>query len=380
MYNNLNQHLLLFADCIISEGYLNNIIFDLTREQNSSFIPASYVNFINKCKDYTLNEIFSFHENESNILDEYVKFTLDNEYGFLCDRILVNSFPPISENLNSPEYIDNCILELSNFEVVYLKKINFIFDQLIVNSVEIRIKLIEYSELIILLESFNSSSVESISLYVNEFKGEVILNKLNELLKKHFRIKKVIICNSFENQLNTDSIIKFSKDSLSILVNKAFSPSNIINISYFIESQKVNPYYYKKMIIDYEGNIKNLDKCFGRVDEIKSKNDILNIVQSLSFQSLWRVSKNNIQVCLDCEYKSVCFDTRKPYKENNSNKYYFKEECIYNPYIGKTKGEEGYLTLEESGVISNENGYSINHEKIAKIHAFLWIEEEIKTE
>ena len=36
------------------------------------------------------------------------------------------------------------------------------------------------------------------------------------------------------------------------------------------------------------------------------------------------------------------------------------------------KGEEGYRTLAECGVVSNAEGFSIDHERIAAINAELW--------
>ena len=73
----------------------------------------------------------------------------------------------------------------------------------------------------------------------------------------------------------------------------------------------------------------------------------------------------------------MCVDNRLPYKRKE-NEWFHKIECKYNPYIAKWEGEEGYQTLEECGVLSNEKGFSIDHEKIAKINAVLWDEEDIE--
>ncbi len=70
----------------------------------------------------------------------------------------------------------------------------------------------------------------------------------------------------------------------------------------------------------------------------------------------------------------MCVDNRLPYQRKDGS-WYHKTECNYNPYICKWKDEEGYQAFEEIGVISNENGFSINHEKIAAINKILWEEE-----
>jgi hypothetical protein len=85
-------------------------------------------------------------------------------------------------------------------------------------------------------------------------------------------------------------------------------------------------------------------------------------------------TKDKTQVCCDCEFRNICNDTRRP-KYQKRNLWFHETECNYNPYISKWEDEEGYRTLGECGVISNEHEFSIDHEKIAKINAELWPEE-----
>lgn len=89
---------------------------------------------------------------------------------------------------------------------------------------------------------------------------------------------------------------------------------------------------------------------------------------------LWNVHKELVDVCKDCEFRHMCVDNRLPYQRKDGS-WYHKTECNYTPYICKWKDEKGYHTLEECGVISNEQGFSINHEKIASINELLWEEE-----
>ena len=67
----------------------------------------------------------------------------------------------------------------------------------------------------------------------------------------------------------------------------------------------------------------------------------------------------------------MCVDNRLPHKRKE-NEWYHKTECNYNPYIAKWEEEEGYKTLKECGVVSNENEFSINHDKIAEINKDIW--------
>ena len=87
-----------------------------------------------------------------------------------------------------------------------------------------------------------------------------------------------------------------------------------------------------------------------------------------------RIKKDNIEVCKDCEFRHICTDCRA-FTDSNSRPNARPSKCQYNPYISKWSHEEGYKTLEECGVISNEKEFSIDHQKIAINNAMLKEEE-----
>jgi radical SAM protein with 4Fe4S-binding SPASM domain len=146
----------------------------------------------------------------------------------------------------------------------------------------------------------------------------------------------------------------------------------------FSESQAHHTYFNRKLYIGPNGEIKNAPECpetFGYIQDLESPEQLKAIVQTPEFQKYWFVHKEITDVCKDCEFRHMCVDNRLPH-QRTENEWYHKTECNYNPYIAKWQGEEGYRTLAECGVISNENGFSIDHEKIAEINKELWGEDE----
>ena len=84
--------------------------------------------------------------------------------------------------------------------------------------------------------------------------------------------------------------------------------------------------------------------------------NIIDIVKSSKFQELWKITKDKIEVCKDCEFRYICIDCRYHIDDkNNINSHPAK--CKYNPYIGKWKGENGYVPVEECGKYSTEKGF-----------------------
>ncbi len=65
------------------------------------------------------------------------------------------------------------------------------------------------------------------------------------------------------------------------------------------------------------GNIKNL-----------AISDVLN---NHEFNKLWRINKDKINVCKDCEFRYICHDCRAYITEEN-NIYSKPLKCKYDPY------------------------------------------------
>ena len=69
-------------------------------------------------------------------------------------------------------------------------------------------------------------------------------------------------------------------------------------------------------------------------------------------------------------FRNICIDSRTPI-QRKSGGWFFAEECNYNPYIAKWKGEDGYKPLIEIGVTSNKNGFSISKQKLSHERSLL---------
>jgi hypothetical protein len=61
----------------------------------------------------------------------------------------------------------------------------------------------------------------------------------------------------------------------------------------------------------------------------------------------------------------MCIGGRVPIQRKDGA-WYHTSECCYNPYIAKWAGEEGYKSLKEVGVITNEMNTSFDIELINK--------------
>lgn len=371
---NSNKYLSIYEDCRIVEGYRNTIIYDLTRPNNSNVIPKSLVEFIDQCKK---DEVEAVIENgtdqEREIKREYLEFLLHNDFAFISDDHLKKHLGVLDFKAEiHPELIYDAILCVNetNFQSIF-QMIEFL-DEAACHSVELRVELLNLELLEKLISTFKYTCIQNINLRV-KYIHTLTTDFLDNLLKNELRLRTVFVYESPSNE--TLSQVKFIQSNIDFINDCGeIDKSNFsIDQRFFTLSQNCNSCLHKKLSIDFNGEVKNCPsqkESFGNFN----KNDIKSLIKTKEFKFYGNIKKDEIEVCSDCEFRHMCLDCRAFIDDSkNPNSRPFK--CNYNPYIAKWKDEEGYRTLAECGVTSDENGFTIDHEKIAKINEELWGEE-----
>lgn len=143
-----------------------------------------------------------------------------------------------------------------------------------------------------------------------------------------------------------------------------------VNIDGYLKSLKNNTCLFKKISIDTHGNIKNCPSCSQSFGNIKNTT-LKQAFEHPDFKKLWSITKDQVDVCKDCEFRHMCTDCRV-YIKDPENIYSQPSKCTYNPYIAKWQGEDGYVPVEECGTYSREKGFVVNHERVAELNAQIW--------
>lgn len=121
---------------------------------------------------------------------------------------------------------------------------------------------------------------------------------------------------------------------------KSFANCGIVSRNYFgvdkdkvIESINHNSCLNRKISIDKDGNIKNcpsMAESFGNIKDTTLE-EALN---KPGFKKYWNITKDQIEVCKDCEFRHICTDCRA-YIEDPENQYSKPLKCGYNPYTNE---------------------------------------------
>lgn len=366
----LDRCYLLFSNCIPVRGYTRAIICDLTRNK-IDFIPIELYKILKKKNRKIRNILAKFNAEEKDIIKEYFYFLLKKEYIYMCDKKMLRHFPPLNDTWENPNLITNLIVEYtSSYDL--LEIINKI-EELGNFNVQIRFKdEVTYETLLQLFERMEKRRINSIELILPFNKdNNILINRINNCSSN---IVKIIFFNATENKVfdNTRLHVIYTTQNILAKGHCGFiSPDYFkIDIYTYSESKHFNNCLNRKLCINEKGelmNCLNINKSYGNV----FSTDIKRLVMSKEFKFFGGIKKDRIEVCKDCEFRYICTDCRASIS-NKENIFSRPIKCTYNPYIAKWKGEEGFISVEECALISNNNKFKINRKKVRDLNFELW--------
>ena len=163
------------------------------------------------------------------------------------------------------------------------------------------------------------------------------LENLQNIIKQNARLSYFIIHNSPSDEFiepikEKMGYIYFIKENVTSASHCGliFKNNFVVNTKLFTESLNHNSCLNRKISIDIQGNIKNcpsMPENFGNI-----KNTTLDeAIKNPDFKKYWNVTKDQIEVCKDCEFRYICTDCRA-FVEVPENQFSKPLKCGYNPY------------------------------------------------
>jgi SPASM domain peptide maturase of grasp-with-spasm system len=298
----MTKYLNIYAFCKVITGKENSIICDFQKNV-LKYIPDTLVEIITQLQENEFEIVKNQYKSQARIFNSYINFLTHNKFGFFSDYRA--EFVAIENHFETPEIINNAVIEydFKNYDILSLLKA---LDELFCKYIEIRILSFDFKkidDLIAVFESSNTSGFRSFKLFIpfnNAKEAKIIYQKL----KAYKKIYKIIFYNSNKEQRNFKSQnTQYIKNNMEEIRTRNFHDKNlIIDLHYFFEAQQKNPYYNKKVSIDYQGNIKNCIKnkaVFGNL----STHPLLEVIYNPLFQEFWNVSHNQIIELKDNELR-----------------------------------------------------------------------------
>jgi SPASM domain peptide maturase of grasp-with-spasm system len=327
----INKKFQLFQCCIPVKGFKTGLIIDFQRKSFHR-VPNQIIDYIEEYKNKNLYELFFDFKNNKDILKKYIQYFIDNELLIISDNLDV--FPKIDTSFIRPFSLDVVCLEIVNFNIYtdFFKKNTL--DELGVKSLKIIIKTNVIYNLIKILKVLENSKIQTITLFL-KYENEIEL-KIEKLKHNNPRLMEVIFFGC-DNPIKTGIDNFFYYDSLSLekSLYKGVQNSNnfILDLNVYIESLNYNFSFNRVLFIDEFGKIRRYISDTNNYGDVSKKNDLNNALINNEILDFWKVSKDKIEICKDCEYRYICSDGRIPFKERNEDIFYqHKVKCNYDPY------------------------------------------------
>ncbi|SEC91443.1 SPASM domain peptide maturase, grasp-with-spasm system [Tenacibaculum sp. MAR_2009_124] len=335
MISSKKIYIKLFSCVLISKGYSKIILIDIQRKDYYS-LSVKYSTILNSL--------------QTGLLISQIDKEFDSLISFLREEELIFNttepfkFPAISTSMKFRNIISNVSLIASEYTIDYILDKSFIkiLDSLMVEAIFIHINSEVLNKTKKIVAHFSSCVARSMELSLsNDTKS---INFYKSLVEQNPRINKIYVHNSNSQtveELYHDSFVVYStkKDNLFEKTRSMSKDYLQINRTLALESHHYHTYFNRKLFFNERGEIMNAPECkksFGNIKNIKSPQDLLNIISLPEFQKYWYINKQKTAICKDCSYKLMCVDERLPYPLNDKE-WYHKEECNYNPYIGEWK-------------------------------------------
>ncbi len=285
-----------------------SILYDFQKNQ-VIYINHSLHALIELFDNYSIKELELKFKDQISLFNENIDYLIKKRVLFKTNS--PQDFLNVDFSYETPEHITNSVLEYSgNYS---LDKVFNELEKLLVKYVELRLhklSTMEYEKVFQSLSKYLSQGVRSLQLMVPYDDKKIIMKILDR--NRYPKIIRILFYNAKSSTVLLKESVElcFTSENLREIRNKNndYLNSFVFDSSYFIEAQKYNPYYNKRLCIDQNGDIKNCLKnfnSFGNIDNCVMK----DIVVSEEFQKLWYARHDLIEEIKDHELRYNMFLT-----------------------------------------------------------------------
>ena len=327
----------LFATCRLVKGVVRSMIIDSQRRE-FHLIPNDLYSILTTETLLTEDEIIEkYGDDNRETLESYFDFLIEKQLGFrTCNPEL---FPEIDMNWDTPRSITNAIVDIDSMDSYDIKSAICQLDDLGCEAIQLRCyDILGYEQLSEFLEyvvdhTLQLRSLELLVKYSEEFDEK----SCELLLEKNLLVSLLVLHSSpFTRRCKSATQVQFVYvkqiiDS-ALHCGQIFPDQFSMSINHLTESILHNSCLNRKVGIDRFGEIKNcpsMTNGYGRIGEIK----IADVINEKKFNSIWNVSKVQVSICKDCEFRMVCTDCRA-FVEVPSDPLSKPLKCGYDPYTG----------------------------------------------
>jgi SPASM domain peptide maturase of grasp-with-spasm system len=324
----------LFACCIPVRGARRSTICDLQRERYD-LIPNGLFDLLAGYPNHTRDEIHAaFPERFHPTVDEYFAFLEGREYGFWCDD--PDAFPPLDLAWERPERVTNALIDVDGRSRHDWPSLLAQLDALGCQALQVRwFRHAPLEELESVLGAMARGRLRSVELLLphDPAWGE---RTLHELVLRHQRVVGIVVHSAPEERVDRGSelgtIIFHRAEAVTSHHHcGAVSPQWLTaSLEGFTEARAFNSCLNRKLSVDAAGDIRNcpsMPRSFGNAADTP----LQAALDHPDFRAAWGITKDQVAVCRDCEFRYLCTDCRA-FVQDPADARSKPAKCAYDPY------------------------------------------------
>lgn len=323
----------LFADCIPVKGARRSVICDLQRRR-LRFIPNALYDILTSHQRASMEEIRdAYPPSDHDTIVEYFGTLAREEFGFWTDEPQL--FEDLDREWESAALCTNAIVDVSSNSNHDFMSIFGQLDALGCENIQVRI-----------LDELASDSILRIVEYAEQqrFRHMDLIAKSSEavnwtfamaLREQHPILASVILHSSGEDRHTLVGNVHVSSTRSPLDIRRCGYVKQdlfVINTQHFMEARCANSCLNGKLGIGADGEIRacpSMPQSCGNVRE----QTLAAAIEKVDLRRLWGVTKDQVQVCKDCEFRYVCTDCRAHTKDGGL--FSQPSSCTYNPYAAR---------------------------------------------
>ncbi len=330
------RYLKLFECCYTVKGKNYTTILDPQREDFYRF-PNRFYDVLELLKAHPYEEAKKKTVDQETF-EEVSSFILDNELGFFTET--PENFPPISRNFEEPFIISNAILDYNATSDYDLDLAIEQLETLSCPFIQFRFyDKISEKFLIELLDKIQEQDKVLAVEIIAKFNPEISLTHLDKIKTNYLKLQSIVFHSAPEDKLLSREVINHFSMMMVILstdVIRDEKDCGKVSTDYFVtndqqfilESYNYNNCLNKKVSVDKNGLIRNcpsMKKDYGHINQT----DLAEVIEDEDFKKVWSISKDEVSVCQQCEFKLICSDCRA--YTHDDDLYGKPEKCEYDP-------------------------------------------------
>lgn len=301
---------------MVVTGVKNAVICDLQKNE-SELVPVEIGHILKLLNSGTSIEkaaTLNSHT-EQDLIQGYIDYMAEQGYGFYCNENDFNLFPDLDTSYDVPYKITNAIIERTPENLSEIGKITDDLESLGCQHISIifyrELSMEMFHELFNFFHERTLRSFDIVSKWNNSIDPEFLKKVPADIPLSHLSF---FGCPADLTDYDADDLafeVFFSTEDV-----KGFSHCGKVDIQSFntnlpkvLESMNFNSCLHKKLSIDINGNIKNcpaMTSSFGNIKDVHLK----EVLDDTSFKKYWKVKKDSVNICRECEFRYICTDCR----------------------------------------------------------------------